>query len=114
MQEIDRIDPTIAENPILNIGVPTAGIDLRRILLSVRSHIPHRKLIFSSTSRADVFVPTLREKFVLIPYKDYLLVKAKRRIKVPMLMNGTVLDEKIIDIVVAWIEHLGINDKIES
>lgn len=112
MQEIDRIDQAIAENPFLNIGVPSAGIDLRRILLGVRSHIPHKKLIFSSTTRADVFVPTLREKFVLIPHDKYLVVKAKRKIKVPMVMDGNALDKKIVDIIVAWIEHIGINDKV--
>jgi hypothetical protein len=112
MQETNRTDTTITDNPVLNIGVPTIGIDLRRILLAVRSEIPHRKLLFSSNSRADVFVPTLRERFWLVPYKDYLLIKARKKIKIPMLMDGPVLSTKIIDVVVAWIEHLGINDKI--
>lgn len=111
MQEINRIDSTITDNPILNIGVPTLGIDLRRILLAVRSEIPHRKLLFSSNSRADVFVPTLRERFWLVPHQDYLIIKARKKAKIPMLMDGLVLSEKVIDIVVAWIEHLGINDK---
>lgn len=111
MQETDRIDTTLADNPFLNVGVPASGIDLRRILLAVRSEIPHQKLLFSSSSRADVFVPTLREKFWLVPHKEYLVIKARKKVKIPMLMDGPVLSEKLIDVIVAWIEHLGINDK---
>ncbi len=110
MQEIDRIDKTIANDPVLNIGVPSVGVDLRRILLALRSEIPRRKLLFSASSRADVFVPTLREKFWLVPHKDYLLIKARKKVKMPMVMDGLILSEKVIDIIVAWIENLGIND----
>jgi hypothetical protein len=88
------------------------GIDLRRILLALRSEIPKRKLLFSSSSRADVFIPTLREKFLLIPYKEYLVVKARKKIKIPMLMDGTMLSVKVIDVLVAWLENLKINDKV--
>jgi hypothetical protein len=112
MQETDRIDKTLTDNPFLNVGIPTSGIDLRRILLAVRSEIPRRKLLFSSSSRADVFVPTLREKFWLVPHKEYLVIKARKKVKMPMLMDGLVLSEKLIDVIVAWIEHLGINDKV--
>jgi hypothetical protein len=38
-------------------------------------------------------------------------VKARKRIKLPMVMEGPLLDMKIIDIIVAWIEHLGINEE---
>ena len=110
MQETDRIDTTITDNPILNIGVPSIGIDMRRILLAVRSEIPRRKLLFSSSSRADVFIPTLREKFWLEPHKDFLLIRARKKIKIPMVMDGSTVSERIIDVIVAWIEHLGIND----
>ena len=112
MQEINRIGSSPAVDSSVNIGVTTLGIDLRRILLALRTEIPQRKLMFSSSSRADVFVPTLREKFVLVPYKDYLVIKARKKIKIPMLMDGTMLSIKVVDIVVAWIEHLNINDKV--
>jgi hypothetical protein len=69
-------------------------------------------LLFSSSSRADVFIPTLREKFLLIPYKEYLVVKARKKIKIPMLMDGTMLSVKVIDVLVAWLENLKINDKV--
>lgn len=111
MSQTNRDDISIAEYPFLSIGVTTLGIDLRRILLALRTHIPQRKLLFSSTYRADVFIPTLREKFVLIPHNGYLVIKARKKIKIPMVMEDGMLSLRVIDIVVAWIEHLGINDK---
>jgi hypothetical protein len=111
MQKIDRIDSTETINAFVVVNVPSLGIDLRRILIALRKEIPQRKLLFSSTSRADVFVPTLKEKFVLLPHKEFLIVKARKRIKLPMVMEGPLLDMKIIDIIVAWIEHLGINEE---
>lgn len=114
MQQTNRVDQTDSVDPSVILNAPLAGIDLRRILLAVRSEIPHRKLLFSSGQRADVFVPTLREKFKLIPYKDFLVIKARKTIKIPMLMDGPMLSIKIIDVVVAWIEHQGINDKISN
>jgi len=59
-----------------------------------------------------VFIPTLREKFLLIPYKEYLVVKARKKIKIPMLMDGNMLSVKVIDVLVAWLENLKINDKV--
>lgn len=111
MQEINGTDSTESIESVVILNVPPLGIDLRRILLSLRKHIPHRKLIFSSTSRADVFIPTLKYKFVLVPHKEFLIVKTRKSIKLPMIMDGPLLDEKIVDILVAWLEHLGINEK---
>lgn len=113
MQKTDRTDSTESINSLVILNVPPNGVDLRRIFLAIRAHIPYRKLIFSSTTRADVFIPTLKHKFVLIPHKDYLIVKARKKIKLPMIMDGPVLDVKIIDILVAWLEHIGINEKIK-
>jgi hypothetical protein len=112
MQQTDRTDTADTIDFAISIGVSTLGIDLRRILLALRSEIPKRKLLFSSSSRADVFIPTLREKFLLIPYKEYLVVKARKKIKIPMLMDGTMLSVKVIDVLVAWLENLKINDKV--
>lgn len=112
MQETNRLDSAATNDPVLNIGVPSLGIDLRRILLAVRTQIPQRKLLFSSSSRADVFVPTLRQKFCLIPHGEYLVVRARKNIKIPMLLEGSALSVQVVDIVVAWIEHIGINDKL--
>lgn len=114
MQEIDRTDSAEAIDFAVVLNIPPAGIDLRRILLALRNTIPKRKILFAATSRADVFVPTLREKFTLIPYKDFLLVKTRKKIKIPMMMDGPLLSIEIIDIIVAWIENQGINDKFNT
>ena len=112
MQETNRLDSAPTNDHVLNIGVPSLGIDLRRILLAVRTQIPQRKLLFSSSSRADVFVPTLREKFWLIPHWEYLVIRARKNIKIPMLLDGPAASVRLVDIIVAWVENIGINDKI--
>lgn len=114
MQEINGIDSSESNESVVILNVPPIGIDLRRIFIALRKDIPHKKLMFSSSSRADVFIPTLRQKFILIPHKEFLIVKASKKIKLPLVMDGVLLDMKIIDILVAWLEHLGINDKLKS
>lgn len=112
MQEIDRIDTTEPIDPVLVINVSPIGIDLRRILIALRKHIPQRKLILSSYRNADVFVPTLSSQIILRPHKDYLIVDSRKKIKLPMTMDGDLLDMSIIDILVAWIEYQDMNHKV--
>lgn len=113
MQEIDTIDSAIANDPFINMPIPPIGIDMRRIIIALRKEIPKRKIVFSANYRGDVFIPTLKKKIIMIPHENHLIVSQYKKIKLPLLLEEDLLDMKIVDIIVAWIESRNVNIKLE-
>lgn len=113
MQETDRIDQAIATNPIVNIGIPPIGIDLRRILIALRYHLPRRKIVFGSNRNDDVFVPTLMTRIKIFPHNNFLIVCHAKRVKVPIVMDGDLLDIRVVNLIAAWLEARNLNVKHE-
>jgi len=110
MQQTDRDNPTFADDPIVNINVPPLGIDLRRIFLSLRGHIPHREITFG-TNNGDVVIPTLSWPFRTIPNGEFLVIKEKKMVKIPMILEDNNLSVETIDLLVAWLEYRKINNR---
>jgi hypothetical protein len=115
MQKTDRDDRTIAENALLNIGIPSSNIDLRRVLISLREDLLIRRLRFANNftiNATNVIVPSLKSPFDLWYENGDILLKTfhtKKKYRVPCEFESDMISEKTIEIIYRLLEHLEIN-----
>lgn len=111
MSEIDTdstADPALAG---MTIYLPHVGIDLKRIMLSLKFELPRRKIVFGNKFDlvTDVVIPTLCERFTTKPVRNYLVVIKRKKLKIPMELEDGALSEKAIDILCRVLEECEIN-----
>ena len=91
MSEIDTNDKAITDDPSINIRYRRYGIDIRSILLSLRYELLWDKIVFGPqfNHRVNVVIPTLRKEFRTYCKDNYIIITAKKRIKMILLRQQT-------------------------
>jgi hypothetical protein len=112
MQETNRIDSAETTESLVRINVPHYGIDLRVILLGLRYELVTQDLCFSHKIEKhgdNVIVPTLRQRFTTKPINGYLVVHCRKKIKIPILLDGELLSVRCVDVLADFLEKKQVN-----
>lgn len=117
MQETDRYDHTDSDPALPYIEYPTIGIELRPILDALKYELPRRKLVFGPELRrgTNVHIPTLQQRFMIKPIGNFLLIKIRKKYKVPIELDERgALSPRIIKVLCNHINRLNINNPIRG
>lgn len=88
---------------------------MRYILEAVKYEIVCRKLVFGPQLRrgTHVVVPTLRKRFLTKPIGDFLLIKLKRKYKIPLELDEKgALSPRMLQVICNQIDRSNINTPI--
>jgi len=111
MLQTDRDNQTETIDSPMKINIPHYGIDLRVILLALKSELISQPLCFSPKfeKHVHVVVPTLRKKFKTRPVRGFLVVHYWKDVKIPIVMDGDTLSEQTIDVLSKYLERICVN-----
>ena len=111
MLQTDRDNQTETIESPMKINIPHYGIDLRVILLALKSELISQPLCFAPKfeKHVQVVVPTLRRKFKTRPVRGFLVVHYIKDVKIPIVMDGDTLSDQTIDVLSIYLEKMRVN-----
>lgn len=86
---------------------------MRYILEALKYDLPRRKLVFGPVRRrgTHVVVPTLQHRFFTKPIKNFLLLKLRKKYKVPLYLDEKgALSPKVLQVLCNQINRSKVNE----
>lgn len=116
MPKANSDNPTIAEDPFLNIGVSENRLDIKVVLMALREEIMDSGIRVSNRDfpkGTNVVVPSLTGPFDVWYENDHVIFKRfyyRKQYKLKCEFEDGKISEGIIDILCALVEYYKLNE----